>query len=74
MTSMNISIKKEAYEFLKERKGDRSFSDAILDFKKDNDLTRFFGCLKDVDWDAREKEMKRFREEFNDRIGHNSNN
>jgi predicted CopG family antitoxin len=69
MASMNISIKKEAYDFLRSLKTkDRSFSDIILDFKKNKgDIMRFAGVLKDVDWDAREKEMREFRRSFNKR-------
>ena len=36
--------------------------------KKGNDILRFFGILKDVDWEAREKNMKKFRENFEVRL------
>lgn len=70
MASINISVKKEAYEFLKNLKaGDRSFSDVILSFKKDKkDIMRFFGALKDSDWDNKEKSMKSLRESFSKRL------
>lgn len=70
MTSINIAIKKEAYDFLKNLKsGDKSFSDVILDFKKDqNSLMRFFGALKELDWDEKEKSMSQLRESFNKRL------
>ena len=60
MTSINIAIKQEAYDFLKNLKSrDKSFSDVILDFKKDqNSLMRFFGALKKLNWDEKEKSMK----------------
>ena len=60
MASINISLKKEAYEFLKNLKSrDKSFSDVILGFKKEiADPMEFFGILKTVDWDEREKEIK----------------
>ena len=70
MTSINISIKKEAYEFLKNLKAeDKSFSDIILNFKKEqNDVMRFFGVLKDIDWVEREKNMKNLRESINKKL------
>lgn len=67
MVTMNIAIKKEAYDFLKERKGEgESFSDVILSFKK-SDSMKFFGKFKHVDWDEREKEIRSFREDLDDR-------
>lgn len=71
MASMNISIKGEAYTFLKSLKSkDRSFSDVILEFKaKDNDIMRFFGVLKEIDWDKRSDSRKDFRDSFKRRLG-----
>ena len=48
---MNISIKKEAYDFLKARKGkDESFSDVILSMREEKgsirSLLKFAGVLK----------------------------
>lgn len=44
MSSVNISIKQEAYEFLDSLKGEeKSFSDVILSFKKRGSLRRFYG-------------------------------
>ena len=76
MVNINISIKKEAYDFLKSFKTkEKSFSDVILDFKENNyekgsakSLLRFAGVLKDIDWEEREKRMKEFRASFNKRI------
>jgi|TARA_B100002003_G_scaffold128547_1_gene118818 predicted CopG family antitoxin len=70
MTSINISLKKEAYDFLKNLKSrDKSFSDVILSFKKETaDPLEFFGKLKDVDWDGREKRMENFRDSFNRKL------
>jgi len=76
MTSLNISITKEAYEYLKDFKGkDKSFSEVILDFKKrDNSennsktLLKFSGVLKHVNWENREKNMKDFRDELEERF------
>jgi predicted CopG family antitoxin len=79
MANINISIKEEAYQYLKMLKGrDKSFSDVIIEMKgncssrkgsKDNVL-RFAGVLKDanVDWDAAEKRMKNFRKSFSNRV------
>ena len=70
MASINISIKKDAYEFLKKMKGkDQSFSDVILGFNKDKkDIMKFFGVMKGSDWEEKEKNMKGFRESFNKRL------
>jgi len=75
MTNINISIKEEAYKFLKSLKTrDKSFSDVILEFKETKGskerLLSFFGTLnaKGVDWNARERSMKEFRDSFNRRI------
>lgn len=71
MASMNISIKREAYEFLKRLKTEeKSFSDVILGFKKEQgNLERFFGVLKDSDWKEKERRMKGLRASFNKRLG-----
>ena len=63
-------MKKEAYDFLKNLKSrDKSFSDIILSFKKEvADPMEFFGVLKDVDWDKREKRMKNLRDSFNRKL------
>jgi len=70
MASVNISVKKEAYDFLKNMKTkDKSFSDIILDFKKEqSSIMRFFGILKNLDWEEKEKGMKSLRESFNKRL------
>lgn len=70
MTSINISVKKEAYNFLKDMKTkDKSFSDIILSFKKEqSSVMRFFGALKGIDWKEKEKSMKSLRESFNKRL------
>ena len=70
MASINISIKKEAYDFLSHFKDENtSFSDIILNFKKKEDgIMRFFGKLKDFDWKEKEKRMKSFRNSFDKRL------
>ena len=70
MTSINISIKKEAYEFLKDLKTkDKSFSEVILGFRgKREDITKFFGVLEGLDWNEKEKNMKNLRGSFNKKL------
>ena len=69
MTSINISVKKEAYNFLKKLKSrNKSFSDVILSFKKDKDIImNFFGVLKDLDWNVKEEHMRDLRRSFDRR-------
>ena len=48
---------------------DKSFSDVILSFKKDQDnIIQFFGVLKDLDWDEKEKHMNDLRRSFDKRV------
>jgi len=76
MVNKNISIKKEAYDFLSSLKvKNKSFSEVILDFKKNEykkgsakSLLRFAGVLKNVDWEEKEKRMKEFRKSFEKRV------
>ena len=70
MSSVNISLKKEAYNFLKSLKTkEKSFSDVILEFRQnDNDLMRFFGILKEVNWKEKEHMHQEFRKEFEKRL------
>lgn len=78
MTSINISIREEAYKFLKSLKSkDKSFSDVILELKKDRKFEKgskevvleFAGVLKGrkIDWEDRKKRMKEFRDSFDNR-------
>ena len=69
MVSTNIAIKKEAYDFLNNLKTrEKSFSDVILGFKKEQSIMRFFGALKDLDWKEKGKNMKKLRNSFNKRL------
>lgn len=70
MSSINIAIKKEAYDFLKNLKSrEKSFSDVILSFKKDQDnVIKFFGILKNIDWAEKEKNMQNLRGSFNKKL------
>lgn len=72
MVNINISIRKEAYDFLSRLKGEnKSFSEVILGFKKEKKTALdFFGGLKDVgiDWKAEEKERRALRKSFERRL------
>ena len=77
MGSVNISLRKEAYEFLKSLKSEeKSFSDVVLEFKDNKNvkdgksLLKYAGALKglNIDWKAKEKRMKDFRESFNKHV------
>jgi predicted CopG family antitoxin len=75
MVNINISLKEEAYNYLKMLKGnDKSFSDVVIELKNNSnkkgnkeEIMKFFGCLKDknIDWNEKEKNMKKFRDGFN---------
>ena len=75
MASTNISIKNEAYLFLRSLRGrDDSFSDVIMRFKEKKGskeaIMKYFGALKneDIDWAEKEKRMKRLRDSVNKRM------
>ena len=70
MVSINIAIKKEAYNFLSSLKAnDKSFSDVILSFKKEQDsVMKFFGILKGLDWNDKEEKMRNLRSSFNKKL------
>ncbi|MEK6847038.1 MAG: antitoxin VapB family protein [Nanoarchaeota archaeon] len=81
MASVNISIKDDAYRFLKSLKGNNeSFSEVILRFKEKKGskeaIMKYFGVLKDadIDWSETEKRMKRLRESINKRMKENRKN
>lgn len=77
MASVNISLKKEAYDFLSSLKTEnKSFSEIILEFKYNKrrgttkDLLKFAGCLKDkgIDFDERLRKMREFKESFDNSV------
>ncbi len=69
MSSINITIKREAYEFLKRRKTkSKSFSDVILEMKEKTSPLDFFGGLKEKDWKTAENKMHSFRRSFTERL------
>lgn len=69
MASINISVRTDAYDFLKNLKSkNQSFSDVILSFKKNKDvIMNFFGVLKNLDWDMKEGRMSDLRHSFDKR-------
>ncbi|MAF36312.1 hypothetical protein CL622_04300 [archaeon] len=70
MVNINISIKQEAYKFLKTLKTkNKSFSDVILSFKSEDDsIMRFFGVLKDKDWEETDQARKELRDSWDERL------
>ncbi len=70
MPSVNISLKRQAYDFLKSLKSDsKSFSDVILEFKeRRRNIMDFFGVLKNESLGDRERRMSDFRASFNRRL------
>mgnify|MGYP001566898557 FL=1 len=70
MPSVNISLKRQAYDFLKSLKSDsKSFSDVILEFKeRRRNIMDFFGVLKNESWGGRERRMSDFRASLNRRL------
>tara|TARA_Y100000310_G_C20278479_1_gene621451 strand:- start:8 stop:304 length:297 start_codon:yes stop_codon:yes gene_type:complete len=82
MTSINISLTKEAYNFLKMLKGnDKSFSEVIIDLKENRNihkkgskehLLKFWGALEEVNWDEREKTINEVRKSFDKRVEESS--
>lgn len=78
MSSMNISIRKEAYDFLRSlQSGRKSFSEVILGLKEKQErkgnkeaVLSYFGAVenKKIDLKKTEKNIKEFREEFDNRI------
>ncbi|MEK6812880.1 MAG: antitoxin VapB family protein [Nanoarchaeota archaeon] len=79
MGSINISLKEEAYEFLKALKSkEKSFSDIILEFKEEkmrrkgskDSILQFWGVMRATndEWLQKERRMKKFREEIERRF------
>lgn len=77
MTSTNISLRKEAYEFLKRLKTkDKSFSDIIMEFREfghkkgSNEIVLDFieNESLNIDWRNKEKDLKEARKEFEDEL------
>lgn len=74
MASVNIMIKKEAYDFLTAIKGNQSYSDVILNFKKKQNTTlrEFSGAYnyKAGEAEKRKNQINQGRQQANDRIRH----
>lgn len=67
MATKTITIKEEAYERLKKMKGDRSFSELVMDITEDRDvdLMESFGAWSEEQAEEAREKIKKFREEFN---------
>lgn len=66
MTTKTISLKEEAYERLKRlKKGDKSFSDVILELTETSkkDFTNLVGADVDIKWEEIEESRKRSEED-----------
>ncbi|MBR9701155.1 hypothetical protein GOV11_04790 [Candidatus Woesearchaeota archaeon] len=62
MVSKNITITEEAYKYLKNVKGKRSFSEVILSLSRSSDdIMQFAGSMKDLD----SKSIENVREDAN---------
>ncbi|MGK0232443.1 MAG: putative CopG family antitoxin [Patescibacteria group bacterium] len=78
MASINISITQEAYSFLKALKNqNQSFSQIILELKNNKNvyqrgssqqILKFWGALKDKDWNITEQEIQNYRKSKESRI------
>lgn len=70
MATKTITIKEEAYNKLKALKGDKSFSDLIIDMteEKDVDLSKSAGLWSDVDEEKIEEKRKKFRSDFEEKF------
>lgn len=77
MVNINISIKEEAYNYLKMLKGnDKSFSDVILGMKNERkgctgkELVKLAERFKDlnIDWDKKQREAENIRKELNEEL------
>lgn len=70
MVTKTITIKEEAYNKLKALKGERSFSDLIIDLaeEKQVDLSESRGLWSDSDREEIEEKRKEFRKDFEERF------
>ena len=65
-----ISLSNEAYRRLKERKGDKSFSEVVIELseskRKKGDLMKFFGAFADEadEWEKIKKKIYKDRKKF----------
>lgn len=70
MATKTITIKEEAYNRLKALKGERSFSDLIIDItqEEDVDLSKSAGLWSDIDEEKIEEKRKNFRSDFEEKF------
>lgn len=66
MATKTITIREEAYERLKAIKGDRSFSEVIIDVTEDRkpDLMESFGAWEGEKGEKAKERIEKFRKEF----------
>jgi predicted CopG family antitoxin len=68
MATTSITITHEAYNFLKNLKGNKSFSETILDFKSNSkNIIKFAGMLKNADTKSIEDVRKEINKDWNNR-------
>ena len=75
MASKNITITEEAYNYLKSIKGEKSFSETILEIRdksknKSSEFLKYAGCLKDADLESIEKVREEMNNAWKNRIRH----
>ena len=70
MATKTITIKEEAYSKLKALKGEKSFSDLIIDLteEKDVDLSKSAGLWRDMDEEKIEEKREEFRSDFEEKF------
>ncbi len=75
MVNINISLRKEACDYLKTHTS-KSSSEVVLDFKEKEKvkkgskkaILKFAGALKNIDWNKRKRIMKSFKKEVEKRL------
>ena len=63
-----ISVSDDVYEWMKRKKGDRSFSDLIREFMKKSDLSELEGIGFSGNWEDVDEEIKKSSDETWDKM------